>query len=439
MTHGVKEGEWLADLAWELLRDRTFGRLWRVQDFQLYQQILGLVEPWRVKGVTLRREAREVEVQVACVEQVWGCPECAQRMHLHEWEERRWRHLDSCQFKTIIVARVPRVGCPEHGTQTVAVPWAEKFGRFTRLLERLAIDLMQECSVTAACEILRISWDEADGIKQRAVARGLRRKQAQPVKRLGVDEKCAGRGQDYVTVVASLEPGRSATVEYVGDGRKQEALDAYWQPMPNEHRAAVEAVAMDMWEPYFNSTMAHVPEAASKIVHDPYHLSRMLNEAVDKVRKGEHRRLQEEGDDRLAGTKYLWLYGWDNLPATQRERFDDLRGQQLKTGRAWALKEMFRDFWTCATMEEGKEYFGSWYGWAIRSRLEPIKKVARSFKVHRDNILTYFSHRITKAALEGLNNRIAGLVKKAFGYRNRERLKTDILFHLGGLDLYPTQ
>ena len=100
---------------------------------------------------------------------------------------------------------------------------------------------------------------------------------------------------------------------------------------------------------------------------------------------------------------------------------------------------MFRDFWAGETAEEGREFFGRWYRWAIRSRLEPIKKVARSLKAHLDNILTFFTHRITKAVLEALNNRIAGLVKKAFGYRNRERFKTDILFHLGGLDLYPRQ
>lgn len=410
-----------------------------MQDFQLYQQLLGLVEPWQVKRVALRHEAGEIEVEVVCAEHVWGCPKCQQRMHLHEWEERRWRHLDSCQFRTIIVARVPRVSCPEHGTQTVAVPWAEKFGRFTRLFERLAIDLMQECSIKATCQILRISWDEADGIKQRAVARGVQRKEARPVKRLGVDEKSAGRGQDYVTIVASLEPGRAATVEYVGDGRKQESLDAYWKQLPTEYLAAVEAVAMDLWAPFFNSTVAHVPEASGKIVHDPFHLGRMLNGAVDKVRKGEHRHLLKAGDGRLAGTKYLWLYCWENLPANKHERFDTLRGQQLKTSRAWAIKEMFRDFWTSTTVEEGKLFFSRWYGWAIRSRLEPIKKVARSFKVHLDNILTYFTHRITNAALEGLNSRISGLVKKSCGYRNRERLKTDILFHLGGLDLYPTQ
>ena len=112
-----------------------------MQDFQLYQQILGLVEPWHVKAVTLRREQGEVEIEVECREHAWGCLECGQRMHVHAWERRRWRHLDSCQFKTMIAAEVLRVSCAEHGTQTVAVPWAEKFGRFTGLMERLALAL----------------------------------------------------------------------------------------------------------------------------------------------------------------------------------------------------------------------------------------------------------------------------------------------------------
>jgi transposase len=123
-----------------------------------------LTEPWRVEQVTLKVLAREVEVRVGYTDTLWGCPECQQRMHLHDYEERRWRHLDSCQFQTVIVARVPVVRCPEHGTQRVAVPWAEKYARFTRLFERLAIDVMLECSITGACSILGMNWNEADGI-----------------------------------------------------------------------------------------------------------------------------------------------------------------------------------------------------------------------------------------------------------------------------------
>lgn len=410
-----------------------------MQDIQLYQQILGIESPWQVENVRLDMKALEVEVKVICVEENWGCPTCQKRMHVHDYEERRWRHLDSCQFKTYVKAKVPVVRCPEHGSQTVRVPWAEKHGRFTSLFERLAIDVMGECSVKAACDILRISWDEADGIKQRAVRRGLARRKPEKLERLCVDEKSAGRGQDYVTVVAKVQAGSPAKVWHVGDGRDQSSLDLFWQGLSEEQRRSVQAVAMDLWEPYKNSTLASVPQAEQKIVHDPFHLARHMNDAVDSVRKEEHKRLAQGGNEQLKGTKYQWLYGWENLPEKYAESFGQLRRQKLKTGRAWSIKEMLREFWACPELEMAKEYFARWYGWAIRSRLEPVKKVARMFKRHLPNILTYFVHRLSNGPMEGLNNKIQSLVKKAYGYRNRERFKTDILFHLGGLDLYPSQ
>jgi transposase len=345
--------------------------------------------------------------------------------------------LDSCQFRTVLVASVPRVECPEHGTVTVRVPWAEKHGRFTALFERLAIDVLRECSIKGACKWLGLSWDEADGIKQRAVARGLSRKKAEPLPRLCVDEKSFGRGQSYVTIVTRAGAGDSATVEYVGDGRGQATLDAFWQGLSPEQIAGVEAVGMDMWDPYMRSTLAHVPEAARKIVHDPFHLARYLNDALNQVRLGEHRMLAASGDLRLVGTKNLWLYGAENLPERWNERLAALRGQRLKTSRAWAIKEYFRDLWQCQSLEQATALFDSWYAWAIRCRLAPIKRVARMFMRHKQRILQYFVHRLSNATAEGINNKIQSLVKKAYGYRTRERFKTDILFHCGGLDLYP--
>ena len=410
-----------------------------MKDIQLYQQILGLAEPWRVQEVSLNRESEEIEIRVVCTEQLWGCPICGQRMEVHDHEERRWRHLDSCQYRTYVRARVPVVKCPAHGAQTVAVPWAEKWGRFSRLFERLAIDLMQECSMAAACQILRISWDEADGIKQRAVKRGLERKARQVPQELCVDEKAAGRGHDYVTIVARVQAGQPATVDYVSDGRSRESLDGYWQQWTATELVAVEAVGMDMCEAYFQSTMAHVPEAARKIVYDPFHLSCHMNKAVNEVRKAEARELLAAGNTTLQGTRHLWLYGWENLLEPLASRFKELRGLKLKTARAWAIKEIWRDMWASFNGQEAKDFFERWYSWAIRSRLAPIKRVARMFKAHLANILTYFETFLTNGPIEGLNNRIQGLIKKAFGYRNRERFKTDILFHLGGLDLYPSQ
>ena len=254
-----------------------------MKDLQLYQQILGLVAPWQVESVALKPKEREIEVRVTFAETLWACPQCQKRMEVHDYEERRWRHLDSCQFKTVLVSRVPIVRCPEHGSQTVAVPWAEKYGRFSRLFERLAIDVMLECSISGACEILGISWDEADGIKQRAVKRGLARKTPKVMARLCVDEKGMGHGHDYMTIVAQAEAGQT-TVQYVGEGREQESLDAFWEGLMAEQLAGVEAIAMDMWKPYVQSTLAHVPGAACKIVHDPFHLVKYMNEAVNEVR-----------------------------------------------------------------------------------------------------------------------------------------------------------
>lgn len=409
-----------------------------MKDYQLYQQILGLVEPWTVKNVTLKPKEQEVEVEVSCTETVWGCPQCGKRMQVHDWEQRRWRHLDSCQFKTVITGEVPRVKCAEHGTQAVAVPWAEKYGRFTRLFERFAIDVLKVCSISEAAGILRISWDEGDGIKARAVKRGLERKPVQVNKALCVDEKSAARGHEYVTVVARVDE-EGTTVDYVGEGRKQESLDAYWKKLTPEQLAGIDAVAMDMWEPYVLSTKAHVPGGEEKIVHDPFHMMKHMNDAVNAVRKTEQRALSAAGDETLSGTRWLWLYGMENLPAKQRPAFEVLKFSNLLTARAWALKETLRNLWLYKRETWAAKHFKRWYGWAIRSRLEPVKKVARMLKSRLPNILTYCKSRLTNGPIEGLNNKIQGLVKKAYGYRNTKRFITDIYFHCGGLDLYPVQ
>ena len=408
-----------------------------MKDTHLYEQILGLVAPWSVASVTMKKEDRIIEVEVVCADQIWACPECGHRAHLHDRERRRWRHLDSCQFKTILVADVPRVKCPDHGTVTVKVPWAEKHGRFTALFERLAIDVMLECSITAAADLLDISWDEADGIKQRAVQRGLARKKPRIMRHLCVDEKSFAHGHDYATLVVCPGGASSTTVEYIGDGRDVASLDRFWESLSHEQLMGVEAVGMDMWEPYLISTRKHVPDADDKIVHDTFHLIRHLNEAVDLVRRQEHKILREQGDDRLLGSKQLWMYGMENIPGKWQGRFDTLRAEKLKTGKAWMLKEFFRDIYGCQSAEEARHFFASWYQWACRCGLRPIIRAAKMFKRHLQRILTVFIHRLSNAVAEGINNKVQSLIKKAYGYRSRERFKTDIFFHCGGLDLYP--
>jgi transposase len=163
-----------------------------MQDKELYQAILGLDSPWSVSEVELDIDLGEIRIRASHPRGTeFGCPECGRQLPCYDHaEERRWRHLDSCQFKTFLVARVPRVKCPEHGVRNVVVPWAEKSSRFTILFERLAIDiLLATQTVTGAMGILRTSWDETWYFVQRAVRRGQERKETKLLPRIGIDEK----------------------------------------------------------------------------------------------------------------------------------------------------------------------------------------------------------------------------------------------------------
>jgi transposase len=253
-----------------------------------------------------------------------------------------------------------------------------------------------------------MSWDEAWNIMERAVARGLRAKRRRVIARLGVDEKAVAKGHRYVTLVCDLD---RATVESIADDRKQAGLDTYYQSLSKKPLAGIEAVAMDMGEPFIASTVAHVPDGGSKIVFDRFHIMKHMTEAVDQVRKSEHRRLQAEGDETLKGTKYLWLYSEENLPEASRERFAALRALHLKTGRAWAIKESLRDLWSYRRRGWALRHWRHWYFWATHSRLPPVVKVARMIHGHLENVLTYFDHRITNATSEGLNSKIQTIKK----------------------------
>jgi len=407
-----------------------------MQDTELYRHLLGITSPWEVTRVELSVADEHVDVWVSHPKGTrFACPECAIELPVYDHgEERAWRHLDSCQFATFLHARPPRISCPEHGVHQVSLPWAEPMSRFTVLFERLAIDVLKECDVVGACRILRLSWDEGWHLMERAVARGLLRRPVEAPVHLGIDEKAAGRGQDYITVVSDIDAG---AVRFIADGRKEASLDTYFDGLPTEELARIEAVAMDMWEPYANSVRAHLEGPEEKIVFDRFHVMSHMTTAVDTVRKAEHRRLRANGDNLLAGTKYLWLHSAENLPERHAERFAALRGVELKTGRAWAIKEDLRYLWDYVRRGWAEKHWKRWYFWATHSRLEPVVEVARMIKRHWNGVMAFFSHRLTSATAEGINSRIQAIRVQARGYRNRQNFKTAIYFHLGGLDLYP--
>jgi len=408
-----------------------------MQDRQLYQQILGISAPWFVREVELNLPGGEVQVFLEhAAEATWSCPECGQACPLHDHQPQRgWRHLDTCQYRTLIYADTPRTRCPVHGVKTVRLPWAEPGGRFSALFERLVIDWLKCASQQAVATQLGLSWEEVHAIMARAVARGLRRRQAEPLPKLGVDEKAFGKGHRYVTIVNDLERGR---VLYVATERTQESLDGFWSTLSAEQTASIEAVAMDMWEAYENSVREHLPGAQEKIVFDKFHIAKHLNEAVDRVRKAEHKVLKAQGDERLTGSKYQWLRNQKNFSDEQWREFQGLRQGHLKTARARALKEQAMRLWDYRYEGCARKHFAWWYRWASHSRLAPMKEKARMLKSHIANVLTYLKHPVTNALSESLNSKIQWVKYTARGFRNFDNFIAAIYFHCGGLDLAPS-
>jgi len=302
-----------------------------MRDRELYGKILGIEPPWTVVEVDLHLESGEVVVKLARASGAeLECPECGQHCRRYDSRERRWRHLDTCQYRTVLVAEIPRVECPEHGVHQVRVPWADVGSRFTALFETLVIDWLQEANITAVARRLRLSWDQVCGVMERAVARGLRRRKLEVSTSLGVDETSFRRRHEY-----------------------------------------------------------------------------------------------------------LWLENPRTMSRARRGSFKALRHASLKTARAWALKELASHLWSYRHRGWARRAWNRWYASAIRSRLEPVKRVARNVKRYLEGIVNAIVLGVTNARIEAVNTHIQWIKYSARGFRNRDRFRAAIYFRLGGLDLYP--
>lgn len=407
-----------------------------MRDTELYRRLLGLEAPWKVARVELDVKERRVDVYAEHAKRkTWPCPECDAPCGLHDHdEERTWRHLDSCQFETHLHARLPRIRCDEHGVRQVRVPWAEPKSRFTLLFESFAIDVLWETDVLGAARILGLSWDEAHGIMERAVTRGLARREDKVPEFVGLDEKALARGQRYATITCDLSDGH--VVEMAPERTMESVLHCFGRWSLDDLQA-IRAVAMDMWGPYIRIVRAMLPDADDKIVFDRFHIVKHINDAVDIVRRRENRALRAEGDDRLVGSKHMWLYAAENLPEHYAADFSLLRKANLKTARAWAIKETLRELWDQPSRRQGEAWYKRWHFWATHSRLSPVKKVAAMVRRHLGGVLAYFTHRITNSASEALNSTIQMLKKRAFGFRSFDNFRIAVLFRCGGLQLRP--
>lgn len=401
-----------------------------------YSVLLGLEKPWKVSHVDLEMEASRVVIEVEYQGSNGSCAECENSCKIRDHAPtRQWRHLDTMNFETIITARTPRTHCSECGVKTMTAPWAEKHSRFTLLFEAFAVAVLQAArSQEAGRLLLGLSWDAAHMIMKRAVERGLERRDHTQVERVGIDEKSFLRGPSYVTLLNDLDGGR--VLEVVPERTEAACRELIKKGLPSEwSRFKIEAAAMDMW-PAFRNASSDLLENA-EIVYDRFHISKYLGEAVDQVRRAEHKMLQGQGDQSLTGTRYCFLRSEGSRTKKHQDVLERLCGRNLKTSRAWAIKESFQEFWAAPSKGFGEEIFKKWYGWAVRSQLKPVVKVAKMLKRHLGGLMSYFAHPISNAVSEGLNSKIQSIKSSARGFRNFENYRIRILFSCGKLDLSP--
>jgi transposase len=405
-------------------------------DEKIYTALLRLEHPWYISRIDVDVQAEEAHVSITHHHGQLPCPTCKIMCNVRDHgEDRVWRHLDLWQAKTFLHASMPRIDCPKHGVLTVRVPWAEPLSRFSMAFEaRVILALQSTKTVEGARAITQISWDEARGIMERAVARGLLRREEVVMPHLAADEKSYRKNRHFVTLLMDLDRGR---IHGTAPGNSRESLEILLNGLNKQQRRGVEAIAIDMHDPYRLAVEGAFRAPRPAIVHDRFHIVAQMNKALNDVRISEARELADEGRRDLVGTRQMILYGKENLPKRYKQSFSKLKKSKLKTAIVHAQKEVLRTLWDCTGVREARRHFRQWAKWCRKTAIPRVTKVVNMIESRLDDVISYCKHPISTGPLEGMNSIIMAIRRAGRGYRNAETFGMAIMFFCGGLNLMP--
>lgn len=398
---------------------------------QFFDLLLNFGDNWKVGKVYVNMETDEVDVIIDYIGKEAEDPETFEKYSIYDHAPlRRWRHLDTMQFKTYITSCVPRVKDSSGKVKTINTPWADNYERHTYLFERLAIDILQGTkNQTQTAKLLRCSFNVINRIIHGSVKRGLeRRPEDLCFEHLSIDEKSFKKGHKYVTVLSDPVSGVVINVSEDRDYKSCKALIE--SAIKQEYRDKVKTISMDMWKPFMNVAKDELPNA--DVLHDRFHLVKYLNDAVDKVRRREVKKHEE-----LKHTRYIFLKNPDNQTEKQRIQFESISQSNYEVSRAWRVKENFRDIFGSPTIKEASTMIFQWVTNAIQTNIKEITDVVETFKAHLKGIVNAMVSTFTNAMAERLNGKIQEVKASGRGYRKFENFRSAILFFHGGLSLYP--
>ena len=347
--------------------------------------------------------------------------------------ERCFEYVPLWGIAVVLVYAMRRVMCPECGVKVERVPWASGKSPIT---SSLAIFLADWAKVLSWQEVARrfgVNWRQVFESVRHVVTYGLSHRDLSGVTAIGVDEIQCGHGHRYLTVVYQL-CGGTRRLLYVGKDREAVSLSAFFDEMGAPWCAGVRHACSDMWKAYLKVIRERLPNAVH--ILDRFHIVKLLNEAVDKVRREEDCALRKKGLELLKGLKYVFLKRPENLTPGQQEALMGIMGQRwLRSVRAYLWKEKFQLFWEYTSPFWAQRYLRRWCKGAMRSRLAPIKKFVKTIRSHEDLIMNWFKAKklYSSGAVEGMNRKINLVTRKAYGYKSHEVLKIALFHTLGHL------
>jgi transposase len=400
-----------------------------MRDIDLFQLALGLVPPWMVSDAKFDAEKKRLDIEIDFkTGGRFPCPECGKAdCPVHDTVKKSWRHLNFFQHEAFLHARVARIDCPEHGVRLVNVPWARPGSGFTLLFEAFVMTLVKDMPVAAVARLVGEHDTRLWRVIQHYVDTAVARMDLCELRRVAIDETAAKRGQDYISLFVDIDARK---VVYVTEGNDAKTVARFADHVDdhNSDASRIKEVCIDMSAAYIKGVEHNLTEA--EITFDKFHAVKLVNDAVDQVRRAESRERPE-----LKHSRYLWLKNERRLSVEQLTALAELTQMHLKTARAYRLRLAFQDMYDAPSLDWGELIFNRWYGWAIRSRLEPMKKVARTLKQHRDGVLRWFDSKIANGLIEGINSLVQAAKAKARGYRSLRNLIAITYLIAGKIDL----
>jgi transposase len=345
--------------------------------------------------------------------------------------ERHFEFIPLWGFLVFLLYRMRRVNCETCGVVVEEVPWASGKHQLTKAYMQFLAHWARKLSWQETAQSFRTSWEKVCHSVEYVVSWGLEHRTLAPIRAIGVDELQYAKGHKYLTLVYQIDAGLTRLL-WVGKERTVETFEGFFVMLGGELASKIEFVCSDMWKPYLRV----IREKCSQALHilDRFHIVAKMNEALDDVRAAESRKMAQEGHEPLLKkSRWCVLKRKENLTPQQKFRLRDLLRYNLQTVRAYLLKEDFQQFWEYTSPVWAGMFLDFWCRQTMRSRIEPMKKIARMLRAHRDLLLNYFKAQkeFSSGVVEGLNNKAKLTMRKSYGFRTF-RITELALYHTLG-------